>query len=185
MNLTNMSDSLLWEHLIKGDNQALEFIYTKYYKSLYHFGLRFGCDAASVEDAIQDLFVYLFNNRNLKPVEYVQAYLLRSLKNRLLVHYSKSSNHIPLDGFSFDIPVNDSLTEMLFHDDDDQLLLSKKLLKVLQGLSETQKQILYLRFIKELNFREIAEVLAINPQSAQNLIIRTLFKVRNMLDIKV
>ena len=47
-------------------------------------------------------------------------------------------------------------------------------------LPSRQQEILYLRFVRELDYVEIGEILGINYQSAKNLLSRSLAKIRKV-----
>ena len=49
---------------------------------------------------------------------------------------------------------------------------------MLKGLTGRQKEIIYLRFIHEMSFDEISEIMEINIQSARNLLARSMEKLR-------
>ncbi len=53
----------VWKSLLKGDRRALGEIYTRYFDKLYNYGSKISHDAAITEDAIQDLFIELWNRR--------------------------------------------------------------------------------------------------------------------------
>ncbi len=63
---------------------------------------------------------------------------------------------------------------------DEDLLQKNKLTKSLKMLSDRQREAIYLKFIQELTYDELCEVLEINYQSAKNLISRTLIKLREV-----
>ena len=49
---------------------------------------------------------------------------------------------------------------------------------ILKGLTGRQKEIIYLRFVHEMSFEEISEIMEINIQSARNLLTRSMEKLR-------
>lgn len=60
----------------------------------------------------------------------------------------------------------------------------KNLQAAYKQLSENQRMAIYLRYIKGLSYREVAAVLEINPQSAMNLVSRTLTSLRSKMTLK-
>jgi len=46
------------------------------------------------------------------------------------------------------------------------------------AISGRQKEIIYLRFVHEMSFEEISEIMEINIQSARNLLTRSMEKLR-------
>ncbi|MDR2680509.1 MAG: sigma-70 family RNA polymerase sigma factor, partial [Tannerella sp.] len=69
--------------------------------------------------------------------------------------------------------------------DREQDMHQRKLVKkILSILSPRQKEIIYYRFIKELQWDEICNLMTLNYQSAQNLLQRTLRKIREHFDAR-
>lgn len=83
-----------------------------------------------------------------------------------------------IEEFLFDLAVDEEFMDR-FTDNDEEWMQKKKLQKAIEQLSSRQKEAIYLRFIRDLSYEEIGEVLGINYQSSKNLISRTLVKLRD------
>ena len=178
-------DAGLWTLFLEGDKHSLEIIYLRHYDLLLNYGLKYNIGEHLVKDCIQDLFVKLYSGKNLKTTRYVRSYLIKSLRNLILDKISVKKTEQVLDNSDFDIFVNDSALENLFSKNDEDLQVSRKLMKAYSHLSFNQKKIIYLRHIKDMSYKEIADFLGINEQSSMNLYSRTLLKIRKlMLNIK-
>ena len=141
--------------MLKGDTKPLEVLYKRHYELLLNFGLKYVSDEEFVKDCIQDLFVKLCSSTRLSPTDYVRSYLLE-----------------------------DTSLEVLFKDNDEDIQMIKNLQEAYKQLSENQRMAIYLRYIKGLSYREVAAVLEINPQSAMNLVSRTLTSLRSKMTLK-
>lgn len=174
---------MLWTSFLDGDKDALGMIYTNCYNLLYNYGLKI-CNAdAMVKDCIQDLFIKLYNNRELKNINYVEAFLLHSLRNMIFDALTQSTKEQASDiDALFDMVVDDSELKELFKDDDEYLQKVKSLADAYTSLIPNQKQSLYLRFIKGMTYKEISIVLNIHEQSAMNLVSRSLSSVRRRIN---
>ena len=86
-----------------------------------------------------------------------------------------------MDDVAFHIPENKDLFEQLFPKNDDDMLLARRLLDAMSQLSSNQKSVLYLRYVKDLSYKEIAVVMDINVQSSMNLANRALTKLRSLI----
>ena len=179
----DMEDTTLWNLLLKGNIKPLEILYKRHYDLLLNYGLKFCSDEELIKDCIQDLFVKLCNSKRLSSTDYVRSYLLRSLKNILFDKLSSLKPTEELSELSFDLKIEDTALETLFKDNDEDLLLSKKLVEAYRSLPDNQRMVIYLRYIKGLSYKEIAEVLDINPQSAMNLVSRALTKLRSKMSL--
>ena len=176
-----MDDLELWNLMLKGDKKPLELLYRKYYELLLNYGLKVKCDEDLVKDAIQDLFVKLCNGKYLLATQYVRAYLLKSLRNIL---YDKLSAVKPMqnvDELPFELWVDEDFLSVVFEDCNEGRVRAKKIMEVYRLLPNNQRMAIYLRYIKGLSYKEMAEVLGINPQSSMNLVSRALTKLRSKL----
>ena len=179
-----MDDLTLWNLIIKGDRKALEVLYQRYYSLLLNYGLKCDIDRETVKDCIQDLFVGIFKNTNIKTTDLtVRSYLLRALRNNLNYKLASWREENSLGDFAFSLPSNEDLFERLFPKNDCDQLLARQLVEVISQLSSNQKRILYLRYVKGFSYKEIADVMNINVQSAKNLHGRGLEKLRRLMNI--
>lgn len=97
--ILNTGDEL-WEQFVAGDKSAFSILYKHYVSDLYLFGLRLSQNQELVKDAIQELFVSLWNKRETLPqVTNVKSYLITSLRNKVL---RKISNNQKTSLFSIE-----------------------------------------------------------------------------------
>ena len=161
--------------MLKGDTKPLEVLYKRHYELLLNFGLKYVSDEEFVKDCIQDLFVKLCSSTRLSPTDYVRSYLLTSLKNLIFDKLSSLKSTEDINALPFDLTIEDN---------DEDIQMIKNLQEAYKQLSENQRMAIYLRYIKGLSYREVAAVLEINPQSAMNLVSRTLTSLRSKMTLK-
>lgn len=181
---SNETDDLTLCNLsIKGDQKALEILYQRYYSLLLNYGLKCNPDKEFIKDCIQDLFVNIFKNTHIHidNITTVRAYLLKSLRNNLTNKLISQKEKDSLDDWAFNIPANEDLFEQLFPKNDHDVQLGYRLLEAISQLPPNQKTILYLRYVKELSYKEIADIMDINVQSSMNLANRALTKLRSLI----
>lgn len=174
----NWGDEALWALFLKGDMAALELLYRRHYDLLLNYGFKFCQDKELVRDCIQDLFVKIHQSRNLSETDHVKTYLLRSIKNLLMDKLSSMKIMEDIEDIGFDLEIDDSALTFLFAKNDEELRLSRQLLEAYRLLPENQKEAIYLRYVKGLSYKEIADVFAIAPQSSMNLVSRGMSKLR-------
>ena len=157
----------IWRQFIAGDDLQI----------LYRYGLCFTSDEDLIKDCIQDLFVYLYANRTRLDKDCnVKAYLLISLKNNLCKHLARDSH---FGSIAEDYPFLSELSvEEQFINNETTETDSQRVATMLAVLPPRQREILYYRYIQELPMEEICRLMALNYQSAQNLIQRSLKKLR-------
>ena len=89
-----------------------------------------------------------------------------------------------LENAEFEIPLTDDELEGLFAHDDTYLERSKLLKEAYRKLSANQRHAVYLYYIKELTWEEVAEILGITVHSSMNLIGRAIVKLRRLFENK-
>lgn len=177
-----MDDKVLWNLLVKGDQKALEILYQRYYSLLLNYGLKCSTDRELVKDCIQDLFINLYKNNHINVTNItVRSYLLRALRNNLFYKISSDKQVDSIDNSVFHIPVNEDLFDQLFPKNDRDIWLAHRLLEAISQLSPNQKTVLYLRYVEDLSYKEIADAMKMNIQSSMNLSSRALAKLRSLL----
>lgn len=179
----NKSDErILWLRFLKGDDQVLSLIYLQYSNLLFDYGCRFTADKNLVKDCIQEVFCTLIRTRkNLSETDNIRLYLLKSLKRRILRDLKDSGNKTILvndQEYPFDLllanNIDDQMNEL---DEEKRRLLSEAML----SLTERQKEAIYLRFNRGLEYEEISFLLNLNYQSSRALIHRAIEKLREII----
>lgn len=167
-----------WEQFISGDNNSYSWLYTTYVQMLFQYGLRFTSDTGIIQDCIQDIFTYIYKNRQKQVVpDNVKVYLFVAFKNNLIRNLYKELTY--KQELTEDIPfLLETTVEDKYIENEQEHNNRKKVEKILSILSPRQKEIIYYRFIQGLNMDEICLLMNLNYQSAQNLIQRSLKKVR-------
>ena len=175
------SDDILWREFSKGDLGALETIYDRYFYPLMHYGLSLSDNEELVKDCIQDLFTSLISRSDIPSVTYVRSYLITTLRYRLF-EKQRTEKHIDsLNEESFEVVVTDDELEALFASDDDAIEIAQKLRTAYHSLRPNQRHAIYLRFIKEMSWREMTEILDISEHSCMNLVLRAINKLRALV----
>lgn len=167
-----------WARFISGDDDAYTWIYETYVQTLYQYGLCLTSDIEMIKDCIQDLFVYIYTNRRRLDKSYnVKAYLLISLKNNLCRALARKKAYDSLG--TEEIPFLEEMTvEEEFIENETYLREMQQVKEMLSILTSRQREIMYYRFIQELSMDEICQLMNLNYQSAQNLIQRSLKKIK-------
>lgn len=172
-------EEILWTQFINGDDTAYGLIYKKYVRILYQYGIQFTNNEDLVKDAIHDLFVKLYANRaTLRTSANVKFYLFVSLKNCLHNIFKKEISFLKIDEYDLS-NVSDYAAEAKVTESLDQEEKKQQIYTLLDELTDRQREVIYYRFIQELPLDEICILMDMNYQSVQNLIQRSLKKMRN------
>ena len=172
------SDQIIWENFLCGDDEAYTYIYREYSQALYAYGMHFTSDKGLVEDCIQDVFIKIFQNRrHLQSTDNIKLYLFIALKNKLFNIFRKDIKYSQIDSlepvFAAEYTIEDEIIE-----NEREQFLKEKMIRMLEVLSPRQKEIIYYRFVEGLSYEEICQIMDMNYQSTQNLIQRSLKKLR-------
>jgi len=170
---------VLWESFRNGDKEAFATLFKEHYETLYRYGSKFTGNAALLEDAIQELFIELWQAKSRTPVVSIRAYLLKSLKYKLLKGFRQKGRIISLTA-SPDISFEWSHEHFLIAQ---QETAEKKqsVLDALARLSNRQKEIIYLKFYQNLSYEEVSEIMNINYQVARNLLYQAIKSLKSLL----
>src|SRR5688500_13694910 len=136
----------IWESFKQGDWNAYTTIYNDFYKLLNNYGYKFTRDVSVIEDAIQDLFVKLWNNKTSlgNPLS-VKNYLFKSLRGILFRKIKSHSRFMILSGdddyaFTFEISYDHQLIA-----EEEYRELQQTIQNALRELPARQQEIVYLR----------------------------------------
>lgn len=177
-------ERLLWTRFLKGDTQVLSLIYLQHSNALFDYGCRFTADKDLVKDCIQEVFCTLIkSHKHLGETDNVRLYLLKSLKRRIIRELKKKSNQpgsLNDEHFQFDLRWSENLDDQMNELNEDKRQL---VFKALEELTERQKEAIYLRFNRGLEYEEISFLLNLNYQSSRALIHRAIEKLRGIVHI--
>ncbi|MBN1158796.1 MAG: sigma-70 family RNA polymerase sigma factor [Bacteroidales bacterium] len=169
-----------WRGFLQGERNALSEIFLTYHDDLFRYGLKLAGNEETVKDCIQELFLKLWKNRdNLKPVQNIKPYLLKSLRNHIIDSMELQKQNASLDS-EIESALSMSYTEEDFATGNN--VPEETRLKVIQALNKLtprQREIIYLRYFEELDFNIISQVMGINIQSIRNVIHRGMQLLRD------
>jgi RNA polymerase sigma-70 factor (ECF subfamily) len=181
-NLTKEQEQTLWKDMISGNKKSFEDLYNQYFQALINYGFRITKNENLIEDAVQELFISIWNNRtNLSEVNEVKFYLFRSLKNRILRQLEKD-----IFDKSEDIDVYldflNSISEEQKKIDSEQFDANLDTLqRAIAHLPIRQQEVINLKYYHDFTLDEIAKLMNVNKQSVSNLLFRSYAILRKHL----
>ena len=168
-----------YQSVQEGDVQFIA-LYKFYYQDLYAYGVSLGYNAEDVKDAIQEVYLKLYFNEHLCiDEEKIKFYLLRSVRNQLIdwERTKKDTSSIEEEERSFKLSVS---VEESFISDEEDLLLKKRVNRILDLLTDHQREIVYLHFIEEMPYEEIAVMLDMKIQTVRGQVFKAMEKLRKL-----
>lgn len=179
MKLSGLTDQYIWSSFKKGENWAVSYIYSEYAEKLYQYGLKFTTEIAIIEDALQDLFAELIKNRKrLGDTDNILFYLLKSFKRKLLRQLQSEKRFLradEMDSYQFDVSWSVEHDLILQEISQEK---TEKLLSVLRNLTPRQKEAIYLRFTRELDYIQVAGIMEISIEACRNLISKAISELK-------
>ena len=180
-NLTKEQEQTLWKDMISGNKKSFEDLYKQYFQALINYGFRITKNENLIEDAVQELFISIWNNRtNLSEVNEVKFYLFRSLKNRILRQLEK-------DIFDKSEDVDVYLDLLISISEEQKKINSEQLNTNLDTLQRAiahlplrQQEVINLKYYHDFTLDEIAKLMNVNKQSVSNLLFRSYAILRKL-----
>lgn len=173
------NSEIVWHNFIKhGDESSFAALYDYYADKLYSYGLHLGFNAETCKDAIQDVFIKIHSvSAKLPEIKNPTAFLFKSFKNRLIDIVRLSKRDVELNGTEDSFILNITVLDHII-DKERSERLKQKVELILNQLSATQREAVYMRYISGMEYKEISEILNIKPDSARKLMHRAMEKLR-------
>ena len=181
-NLTKEQEQTLWKDMISGNKKSFEDLYKQYFQALINYGFRITKNENLIEDAVQELFISIWNNRtNLSEVNEVKFYLFRSLKNRILRQLEKDIFD-KSDDIDVYLDFLNSISEEQKKIDSEQFDANLETLqRAIAHLPIRQQEVINLKYYHDFTLDEIAKLMDVNKQSVSNLLFRSYAILRKHL----
>lgn len=177
-----MNDRLLWDDFRSGSEDAFATIYHRYSVILYQYGFRFTFNQSLIEDAIQDLFIDLVRTRkSVGETDNIKLYLLKSFRRKLIRALKKEFRYSEEFVSELQFGIHLSREDEMIQNEAHRRRL-KNLAKALDSVSPRQREAIYLRFRKELDYPEIAQIMDMSLEACRNLVYRAIKTIRQQLD---
>ncbi|MEO8174647.1 MAG: sigma-70 family RNA polymerase sigma factor, partial [Sediminibacterium sp.] len=158
--------------------EAFDNLFRRYYAMLIQYGSKICTDKNIVEDAIQDLFIELWQSKAGTQVQSVKAYFLKALKYKLLKQLKKQSLQSVDDSTDSNFQLSH---DHFIIDREEESSTVKKIVQAINQLPARQKEIIYLKIYQALDYDEISEVMGINYQAARNLFYQSVKSLRQII----
>ena len=178
--------TLSWDKIQQGDEDAFRQLYDQYADLLYGYGMKIAGDDTVVTEAIQSLFVYIFEKRETcAEPQSKSAYLFVSLRQMIVNELKressgtfKSLDEVDTNEYRFDLEIDIETAIIRSELEKEQL---EALQKELNGLTKQQREVLYLKYYKKMSPEEIAQVMGLTPRTVYNTTHMAITRLRERL----
>lgn len=174
----------LWHKTQAGDKDAFCQLADAQYRSLFTYATNFTDDREFIKDAIQEVFIRIWERRTTLTIQVVAMYLFKSLRNQLLAEHRRPVRMLS----SLATPEVTELTDWQTvethieqHEADSES--EQRVRQAIHRLPKRQQEVIFLRFYKGLENEQIADLMEINRQSVANLLFRALGSLKSQMAI--
>jgi len=172
----------LWDAFLKGDDKSLEIIYQRYFDELYNYGNKWLNDITLTEDSIQDLFVKLLRTRqNLSSTTSIKYYLFRAFRSIVLDKLKKKNKTAYIDEAGRSLFVFELSPEKKMIMQEEMNSLQQRLSVALDALTPRQREAIFLRYIEEFSYEQVADMMNLSAKGAYKLMARAIDALKDHL----
>ncbi len=173
--------NIAWQNIAVGNREAYSQAYLVLYERFYSYGSLLTPDIPLVEDAIQEVLLTLWTNKEtLHSISNPDGYFYSLFRRALFKKLKTAANLVPVEngewepGFSADaILVKKEASEEL----------QKKMKAAIDSLTTRQREAIYLRFYEGLSYEEVAATLDISVKATYKMMARALSALKDKVTI--
>ncbi len=186
--LHELTDERLVQSYIEGNDCAFDVLLKRYESKIFTYIAYSVHNQEVAEDLFQDAFVRIITT--LRSKRYTEngkfsQWAMRIVHNLIIDYYRqcKGENTVSNDSTDFDI-LNDA--SLVTDENIEKQMIDKQTLKevkeLIRMLPDNQKEIVLMRFYKELSFKEIAEKTGVSINTALGRMRYALINLRKMAE---
>ncbi|MEJ5144813.1 MULTISPECIES: RNA polymerase sigma factor [unclassified Sphingobacterium] len=172
------SNESLLERLKMGDLDAFNVIYERYWSVLVNESFKRLNNMALCEEVVQDVFIDLWQQRAVRDIQNLEAYLRTCMKFKVFEVYKKNRRTKSM--------LEENLSLMQKHEISEYDQYAEKDLKSLieewiAHLPQKRKEIFKMRYLDELSTKEISEMTESSQNTIQNHLGISIAKLRKLI----
>lgn len=156
--------------LRSGNEKALEWVFQKYHHALYYHALDFLKSPALAEDAVQEVFVKVWENRKqIKPDLSFKAYLFCISKNHIINQLKSISREIKVhqEISHRTLSSHNAVEEQVMYAESEALAR-----KALDELPPKRKKVFILHRLEGKKYAEIAALMNISKNTVRDHVVK-------------
>lgn len=167
-------DQQLLAALHRGDDTAFDQLFRDFFIPLSYFAQELTGDTLVAEDIVQDCFVSLWNRRNKLPdIVSFKSYLYTSVRYQCMKYVNKRKRQEAVALETAPAPAADASLVVAE--------TARTILALLGTLTPRLQQVIRLYYLEGKSYREIAQLLKIDPESVRKQKFRALGQLRKLM----
>lgn len=159
------------------DSKTFLIVYDLYFSSLCRYLKLFSKDEQTIEDIVQDVFIKLWEQRDLVEIEYVKTYIFHMARNKILNKLRDQNNRNKLLEKWLLESERFEKTEESFNE------INSKVKQAIDQLPPKCKEVFLLNRRDNLTYKQISEKLEISVKTVENQLVIAMKKLREILII--
>jgi RNA polymerase sigma-70 factor (family 1) len=166
--------------LREGNTEAFAEVYDRFFSSLYYHALSRLRDSAEAKDAVQDLFINLWNKRETANYTNLSNYLFTAIRNKIInivAHKDVKSRY--LLNIPTTLHIETSITDHRVRERQLATLIDREIAQ----LPSKMREVFEMSRKQHLSHKEISEKLGISEQSVRSHIKNALKILRSRLGL--
>jgi RNA polymerase sigma-70 factor (ECF subfamily) len=186
-NLKNMTDEVLVELYANGDNLAFDVLLNRYKRTVHSYIFYTVHDRDLTEDLFQDTFLKAITT--IKQGRYTEqnkfkSWIMRIAHNLIIDYFrvERYENTVSNDETEVDLLNDMRLCETNVEDELVQEQVYDDIKKLVRHLPESQREVLEMRYYKDLSFKEIADITGVSINTALGRARYAIMNMRRMAD---
>lgn len=176
MQISPTTDELTLVRAAQTDSQAFGALYDRYVQRVYRYCLYRTNSAPDAQDLTAQIFLAALEALPRYRQEAHFAAWLFSIARRKVTDYYRRQSHVPLDEATLP-PIQTD-----FAMDIETSQRREQLLKLVQALGEEERELIYLRYVAELSFAEMAAMLRKNEEAVKKTLYRLIARLKRDLE---
>jgi RNA polymerase sigma factor (sigma-70 family) len=163
------SDDYLFQQIRNGKYEAMELFFNRYYTPLCRFGLSYEKNTCLVEEKVADIFIQLWNNRNiLDKIKNPKSYIYVVVKNSLKTVRKSEPFHQQIDETKTNNTFFSPSREEEIIENEQKKINTNLIREILDVIPKKSRQAFELSRIDGLKYKEISVILNISPKTVEN-----------------
>ena len=186
-NLKSMTDETLVDLYANGNNSAFDVLLNRYQKSIHSYIFYIVRNQDLTEDIFQETFLKVI--MTIKQGRYTdngkfKAWITRIAHNLIIDGFrqERNENTISNDDTEVDLFNNTKLCDLNVEDNMVQEQVYSDIKKLVRHLPDNQREVLEMRYYKDMSFKEIADSTGVSINTALGRMRYAILNMRRMAD---
>ncbi len=181
-----LSDAILVDKYIKGDEKSLSILIERHKLKIYNFIYSKVFDHEISEDIFQDTFIKVIKTLKGKLYEEKGKFLpwVMRISHNLVIDHFRKGNRIPTIEIKNDFDVFQTINDEAPNVENTMidLQVANDLRKLITELPNNQREVLIMRLYKDMSFKEIAQNTGVSINTALGRMRYAVINIRKLIE---